>query len=133
MSLTLSTRYGLAGIGALSLLSVVHWLRASAAWQGPASGYLLGVMPNFAAAMAISFVLLGIWADQKRAASYALSVRAFVACASISGLGLLGWEFVQKSSNRFVFDPHDAGATIVGIGASTLLFHWLTPRPRGSS
>ena len=128
-----STRYGLVGIGALSLLSGVHWLRGIGSWRSPASDYLLGVTPNFATAIAVSFVLLSIWADQRPSASFSLAARAFLICASISGLGLLGWELFQKTSRRFVFDPHDAGATLVGIGAASLLFYWLTPRPGGSS
>jgi hypothetical protein len=127
-----STRYGLAGIGALSLLSGVHWLRGAASWRWARSDYLVGVTPNFAAAIAITFVLLSIWADQGLGASFARAARAFLVCASISGLGLLGWELLQQTSSRFVFDPHDIGATLVGLGAASLLFHWLTPRPDGS-
>lgn len=128
-----STRYGLVGIGALSLLSIVHWLRDIGAWREPAGDYLLGVTPNFAAAIAICFVLLSIWADQRPAANFSLAVQAFLICASISGVGLLGWEIFQKTSSRFVFDPHDAGATFVGLGVASLLFYCLTPRPDGSS
>lgn len=128
-----STRYGLVGIGALSLLSVVHWLREIAAWRGPVGDYLLGVTPNFAAAIAISFVPLSIWADQKRKASFAAAARGFLICGSVSALGLLGWEFVQKTSSRFVFDPHDVGATFAGIGVASLLFYCLTPRQGSSS
>lgn len=128
-----STRYGLVGIGALSLLSLAHWLRETVTWRQPASAYFLGVTPNFAAAIAISFVLLSIWADQRPGASFPISARAFLVCTSISGLGLLGWELVQKTSSRFVFDPHDVGATLVGIGIATLLFYILTPRLGGGS
>ena len=126
-----STRYCLTGIGALSLLSIAHWLRESEAWQPRAGDYLLGVTPNFAAAIAICFVLLSIWADQRPDANFGSAARAFLACATISGVGLLGWELFQRTSSRFVFDPHDAAATLVGIGASILLFYWLTPRPGG--
>ena len=128
-----STRYGFLGIGALSLLSLVHWLRETPAWQRPVGSYLLGVTPNLTAAIAITFVLLSIWADQRPGARFAQSARAFVLCAAISGLGLLGWELFQKTSNRFVFDPQDVGATFVGIGVASLLFYFLTPRSESSS
>ena len=123
----LSTRYGLVGIGALCLLSLVHCLRDITAGRPIAADYLLGVTPNVAAAIAITFVLLSIWADQNPDATPAAATRPFLFCASISGLGLLGWEFLQKTSNRFVFDPHDVGATMIGIGMAILLFHSLTP------
>jgi len=124
----LSTRYGLVCIGALSLLSLVHCLRDITAGRQFAADYLLGVTPNFAAAIAITFVVLSIWADQKPDATPTAATRAFVFCALISGLGLLGWEFLQKTSNRFVFDPHDVGATMIGIGMAIVLFHKLTLR-----
>lgn len=95
-------RYGLAGMSGLSLLAFVHRLRAEAPPPDPAVDYLLGVAPNFAAAIAILFVLLGIWADQKREASFATAHRAFALCASISGLGLTAWEFVQRASDRSI-------------------------------
>lgn len=124
----LFTRYGLAGIGALALLSLVHWLRGIAMLRRPAVDYFLGVLPNFAAAIAIAFVLLGIWADRNRDSTFEAARRAYFVCASISGLGLIGWEIFQKTSNRLVFDPHDIGATLVGIGMASLLFYSLTPR-----
>lgn len=126
----LSTRYGLVGIGALSLLSLIHWLRGSTAPRQPVLNYFLDVGPNFGAAVAITFVLLGIWADQNRETTFTAALRAFLVCASISGLGLLGWEFVQKTSSRFVFDPHDAGATLVGVGTAGIVFISLTRRER---
>lgn len=127
-----STRYGLVGIAALSLLSFVHWMRELGAWARAEGAYLLGIAPNFTAAIAICFVLLSIWADQRPGESFRVAALAFLVCVSISGLGLLGWELFQKTSSRFVFDPHDAGATFVGLGAATLLFYWLTPRLGGN-
>lgn len=96
--------------------------------RDPASAYLLGVLPNLAAALAITFVLLSIWADHDKTLSFTALRRRFVVSASISGLGLLGWELVQRTSDRFVFDPHDIGATAIGIGLAGFLFYSLTPR-----
>ncbi len=64
--MNLTMRYGLIGIAALALLSAVSWIRGLHLRLGPIEKYLLGVMPDFLAAIAITFVLLSIWADQKR-------------------------------------------------------------------
>jgi hypothetical protein len=129
----LSTRYGLVGIGALALLTTVHQLRERMRWSSPAGDYLLGTLPNFAAAIAITLVLLSIWTDQKRAATFATIKRWFLVSASISVLGLFAWEAIQKTSNRFVFDLSDMGATVLGTLAATLLFYVVTPPARRST
>ena len=41
--------------------------------------------------------------------------------------GLIAWEFMQQSSSSLVFDPHDIGATIIGLFMAWLLFVVLTP------
>lgn len=123
-------RYGLSGIGALGLLTAVHWLRGLAFLPSPLGDYLLGILPNFAAAIAIAFVALSIWSDQNRDADFASTKRAFLFTAAMSGAGLLAWEFFQQTSDRLVFDPHDIGATLVGLGAAGLLFHALTRQLR---
>ena len=126
------TRYGLAGIGALALLSLVHWARGWELPTSPTTAYLLGVLPNFAAAVAITFALLSIWSDQNSEASFASNKRAFFAAASISGVGLFAWEFFQKTtSGKLVFDEHDLAATLIGLGAASLLFYTITRRFRG--
>lgn len=124
----MSTRYSLADIGALALLTTVHQLRNLERSHQPPTQYLLGVLPNFAAAIAIVLVLLNIWCDQRRKADIGTVKGRFLACVGISGGGLLAWELIQKTSNRFVFDLHDIGATIVGLAAASLLFYLLTPR-----
>ena len=123
----LSLRYGLVGIGALGLLSLVHWGR-KLQYDGPAvAEYLMGVLPNVAAAIAIPFVLLSIWADQKPNARYANSRQTFVVLTLLSGVGLIAWELVQQSSRTLVFDLHDIAATILGLRLGWLLFILLTP------
>lgn len=127
------TRYGLLGIGALALLSCVHWVREQQLVLQPVSGYLLGVTPNFAAAIAINFVLMSIWADRTRNANFAVARYWFFVCAAVSALGLLSWELFQKTSKRLVFDVHDMLATLVGIATAILLFYLVTPRGAGET
>ena len=124
----LSLRYGFTGIGALALLSLVQWLRELPVRPGPLGQYLLGITPNFAAAMGITFVLLSVWADQNRGAAIASVRKGFAVCTLISGFGLIGWEFVQRTSGRFVFDLSDILATFLGLGMSALLFDVISPR-----
>ncbi|WP_373476815.1 hypothetical protein [Sphingorhabdus sp.] len=124
----LSTRYGLVGIGALALLSGIDWLRERQMRLEPVSEYLMGVTPNFAAAIAISFVLMSIWADQTRNANFAAARYWFFVCATVSALGLFGWELFQRTSERLVFDAHDILATLVGTGTATVIFYMVTPR-----
>jgi len=117
-NMKLSTRCGLVGILALGLLSLVHWGRKTQ-YDGPDLVlYLMGVLPNVAAAIAIPFVLFSIWADQKPGAAFPDARRTFVVLLAVAGLGLIAWEFVQQSSQALVFDPHDIGATIVGLAIS---------------
>lgn len=124
----LSTRYGLVGIGALGALSLVHWGRKLPYDGAEITLYLMGVLPNVAAAIAIPFVLLSIWADQNQSATYAAACRGFAIVTLVAGAGLIAWEFIQQSSRILVFDPHDIGATIVGLGVGWILFALVTPK-----
>jgi hypothetical protein len=129
----LSTRYGLMGVGALALLTLTHQVRGTTGPLHPTAQYLVGVVPNFAAAIAIAFVLLSIWSDQNRGADFHSTKRPFFFGTLISGLGLLAWELFQQTSKRLVFDPHDLGATLVGIGAAYAMFYASAPGRRPKS
>ena len=124
----LSTRYGLAGIGALGALSLVHWGRTLQCEAPEVVSYLMGVLPNVAAAVAIPFVLLSIWADQNPAVTYHAARRSFVVLTLVAGVGLIAWEFIQQSSRSLRFDYHDIAATIFGLVVAWFLFVLLTPR-----
>lgn len=121
-------RYGLAGIAALAGLSLVHWLREIRFSGGAAADYLIGVGPNLCAAVAITFVALSVWADQQKQIAYRAARRWFLIAAAVSGVGLLGWEFFQRTSDTLVFDLHDIGATLAGLALSAAIFRILTPR-----
>jgi hypothetical protein len=124
----LATRYGLAGIGGLTLLSLGHWLREGRPIVGQPSEYLLGVLPNFAASIAVAFVLLSIWTDRNSPLTFEAARHRFLICATVSGVGLVAWEFVQLTGDRLVFDLHDISATGIGLCAAGLLFLALTPK-----
>ena len=127
----LSTRYGLVGIGALGVLSLVHWGRTQQYDGAEVVLYLMGVLPNVAAAIAVPFVVLSIWADQNQGASHAAARRSFGVATLGTGVALIAWEFIQQSSRTLVYDIHDIGATILGLAGGWLLFTLVTPRAPG--
>lgn len=125
--MTLSVRFSLVGLGALALLSGVHWLRAHPGTFAIVPDYLVGVLPNFAAALAITFVVLGIWAGQNEQASNPAVRQAFFLATAFSGVGLVGWEVFQLTSAQMVFDFHDIVATGAGLLVGIVVFHTLLP------
>jgi len=112
----------------LGALSLVHWGRKLQFEAPEIVLYLMGVLPNVAAAIAIPFVLLSIWADQRPGATYQAARRRMVVLTLVAGIGLIAWEYMQQSSGSLVFDYHDIAATIVGLALAWLLFILLTPR-----
>jgi len=124
-----STRYGLAGIGALGALSLVHWGRTLQCEASEIVYYLMGVLPNVAAAIAIPFVLLSTGLIRSQLQPIKLPVEALLAILTlVAGVGLIAWEFIQQSSRSLVYDYHDIAATIFGLVVAWLLFLLLTPR-----
>lgn len=124
----LSTRYGLAGLCGLALLSLAHWIREHQLHLGELGDKLVGVAPNFAAAIAITFVIVGVYADQRPLAGATAVRRWFGYGAAVAVVGLVGWEFIQKTSPRFVFDVADIVATLVGILVGFGMLVVLTPK-----
>lgn len=122
-----STRYGLVGIAALALLSGVHWIRGLSGELVPVAAYLVGVLPNMVAAIVIPFVFMGIVADQKKDGPPTTIQRWFYVSVITSCFGLLGWELIQRTSDRLIFDLNDLLATVVGSMIACAIFFAITP------
>lgn len=112
----------------MGALSLVHWGRTLKYEAPEIVSHVIGLLPNAAAAIAIPFVSLSIWADQKPAATYRAARRSFVILARVAAVGLITWEFIQQSSRALFFDYVDIAATILGRVAAWLPFLLLTPR-----
>ncbi len=128
-----ATRLALVGILGLSLLSLGHWVRENVQVQQAGIRYFLGVLPNFAAAIAMPFVIMSVWADQDEARNavpdYAWRFRL---SAAFSFFGLVAWEFLQLRGPRLVFDTDDLVATAVGTAVAFAAFRLVAPKSGGS-
>lgn len=123
-----STRCSLVGIAALAALSLVHFARRFEPDPGTVA-YLLGVLPNVTAAIAIPFIALSIWSDQRPAATYLAARQVFMWLVLATAAALIGWEMMQRTSRTLIYDPHDIGGTFVGLVVAVFLFH-LTMKTR---
>lgn len=123
-----STRCSLVGIAALAVLSLIHFARRFEHNPGAVS-YLLGVLPNVTAAIAIPFIALSIWMDQRPAATYPAARQVFIWLVLATAVALIGWEVMQQTSRTLIYDLHDIGGTFVGLAIAVFLFH-LTMKTR---
>ena len=113
----------------MGALSLVHWGRTLQCEASEIVYYLMGVLPNVAAAIAIPFVLLSTGLIRSQLQPIKLPVEALLAILTlVAGVGLIAWEFIQQSSRSLVYDYHDIAATIFGLVVAWLLFLLLTPR-----
>ena len=124
-----SIRVMLVGIGALALLSTVHWAREQQFEGPPLLLHLLGVLPSFAAAIAIPFVVLGMWLESSPVSSSMALRKRFIGITLAAGAGLILWEFGQQSSRALFFDPDDLVATLVGLLVGWGLFAVVSSKP----
>lgn len=120
-------RYALAGMIGLALLSGNQWARGHAAAFGPIVRYLLGVLPNFAAAVAMPLILAGILATGRDGRAVPLAPRKFLALAAFTCTGLLAWEFLQLAMPPFRFDWDDIAATLLGTLAAWGFYRLVRP------
>jgi glycopeptide antibiotics resistance protein len=124
----LSTKYALVGMGALFALTIVDWTRSRVFELPKDLQWFLGVLPNLAAVVAISFVLMSIWIDRRPSEMIAVLRGRFALFVSFSALGLVLWEFLQRSSRSLVFDIGDLAATCLGVWIAWMLFSRITPK-----
>lgn len=112
--MTHATRHASTGLAALTVLSLGHWARAAGVFASPVATFILGVLPNVAAAVAIPSITAGALADMRKNRQVPIDLRTFTMLNLGSVAGLVAWEFVQRGSLSLRFDPADLVATVVG-------------------
>lgn len=124
MQMSLPLRLSTTGIAGLAALSATHWMRENIADPAPVLQFVLGVMPNFAAAFAMPLVLASFVPGTSSTPVTARSRRAYLWIVLFTACGLFGWEFMQTRSERLVFDAYDILATGLGSFVAWLAFGW---------
>jgi hypothetical protein len=124
MQMSLPLRLSTTGIVGLAALSAVQWLRENIADPAPVLEFVLGVMPNFAAAFAMPLVLASFFPSTSGTPVTVRSRRAYLWILLFTTVGLFGWEFLQARSESLVFDVYDLLATALGSCVAYLAFGW---------
>jgi amino acid transporter len=128
----LSTRHAFVGIVSLAILSLVQWYRKHSFESPILVHYIVGILPNFLAAIAIPFVFFSLWTEHDPVSIDSARRYRFLVLAAITGIGLVAWEHMQRSSRTLVFDYHDIGATIAGLAVAWLIFVLLNTKHRSA-
>jgi len=129
--MTQATKHAFTGMTALAVLSLGHWARAAGVFESPLATFILGVLPNVAAAVAIPSITAGALADMRKDRELPIGVRTFTMLNAGSVMGLAAWEFVQRGSLSLRFDPADLVATLVGAAVAQWLFRWQSSSVEG--
>jgi hypothetical protein len=127
--MTHATKHALTGMTALAVLSLGHWARAAGMFSSPVATFILGVLPNVAAAVAIPFITAGALADMRKDRQVPIDRRTFTMLNLGSVAGLVAWEFVQRGSLSLRFDPADLVATVAGAAVAQWAFRRLVSAP----
>ncbi len=122
LRLSFSQKLVLSGMVGLALLSGTHQLRETLPAPERLVRYVLDIMPNFAAAIALPLVLAGLVPRIAGARETGKARRDFGGLLAFTTSGLVAWEFLQRGSRTLVFDVHDLIATVVGAATAFLAF-----------
>jgi hypothetical protein len=104
--------------GPLAVMAV-HLLRPVPASAPDALRRIAGVLPNFAAAVWLPFLIVPARRLLKK--SPRIPARAFYAAAGMSAAFLFVWEFAQKAVWGIPVDAHDLEATIAGTALAVAI------------
>jgi hypothetical protein len=124
LRLELPQRLSATGMLGLLALSVTHWLRQNAPPPGPVPAFVLGVMPNLAAAFAMPLIIASLTPRASGAPITRASRIAATRVLAFTTVGLVAWEFIQLSGERLVFDTYDLLATGLGSLLAYCAFDW---------
>ena len=110
----LPQRLSITGMGGLAALSATHWMRGNILDPLPVLAFVLGVLPNLAAAFSMPLILASFVLLSWHTPDTAKFRRTYLWILVFTASGLCSWEFIQVRSNRFVFDTNDIVATVFG-------------------
>jgi hypothetical protein len=88
--------------------------------------FLFGVLPNFAAAFSLPFLVIALESlvpGWKTKATKRIRRLAFAMGATF--IGLAAWEAVQYGIWKIPFDPNDILASLIGVAFSAILSIWV--------
>jgi len=129
----LPQRLSITGMGGLAALSATHWMRGHILDPSPVLAFVLGVLPNLAAAFSMPLILASFVPLSWHTPDTSKFRRTYLWILVFTASGLCSWEFIQVRSNRFVFDTNDIVATVFGSVLAYLAFRWHVSRSRGST
>jgi len=118
-------RLSVTGMIGLALLTATHWVRENISEQGAVLALMLGSMPNLSASFAMPLIFASFKRSESQAHITHGTDRSFIWILLITTLGLLIWELMQMSNERFVFDVNDIIATGLGALLAYIAFVWL--------
>jgi hypothetical protein len=125
----LPQRLSITGMGGLAALSATHWMRDNILDPSPVLAFVLGVLPNLAAAFSMPLILASLVPLAWHTPDTAKGRRTYMWILAFTASGLCSWEFIQVRSNRFVFDANDIVATGLGSILASLAFRWHAGSP----
>jgi hypothetical protein len=124
MQMQLPQRLSITGMGGLAALSATHWMRGNILDPSPVLAFVLGVLPNLAAAFSMPLILASLVPLSSHTPDTVKFRRMYLWILVFTAAGLCSWEFIQMRSNRFVFDTNDLVATGFGSILAYLAFRW---------
>ena len=115
-------------LGAMGIVLAVRIVRPHAGNLSAPLRFLIGTLPNAAAAIGLPFLAVSVRRpDRERSAPRAVTLGGFAAAAALVFAVLSVWELVQFGVWRIRFDPFDVAAT--GVGAlAAIVVHWVVCR-----
>ncbi|MDP2283284.1 MAG: hypothetical protein Q8L06_04030 [Pseudohongiella sp.] len=119
-------RLSVTGMIGLALLTGTHCLRENISEQNAVLALVLGSMPNLSAAFAMPLIFASFYRSQSQAQITHRTDRSFIWIMLFTTLGLLIWELMQSSNERFVFDVNDIIATGLGAWIAYIAYVLLT-------
>ncbi len=115
---------GIITLVGMALVIIAHLMRPELGAFHPGLVLVVGVLPNFGAALSLPFLMIVFAARILRPGRGKLLHR-FVAALGVTLLGLTAWEVIQHMVWEYPIDPNDIAATGLGVvfaaGAYALL------------